>query len=864
MELIERDGFLTTLQSKFDSILDGQGHCVFITGESGIGKTSLVNAFCKLQESNYRIYSGTCDALFTPRPLAPLYDILLQIGSDIIDNKALLDDRATLFANIFQVISNLKDPSIILFEDIHWADEATLDFIKFLGRRISRIPCLFLLTYRDNEIHASHPLRIVLGQLPPDNFSRLLLPPLSRKAVEKLSAEKGYVGEDVFSVSGGNPFYVNEILASYSPGIPDNIRDSILAVFNQMNEKTRKVWELLSVLPTRFELKYLEIIQPFYADAVANCMAAKIIVVENQTIFFKHELYRRTVETALSPLVRVELHKQILHLFLKHFEATGEIERIIHHAKNANEYGTVTQYAPVAAKKAAALGAHIEAAKLFYTAIEYYPGNDKNELLELYESYAYECYLTNRMKEAIIYQCKALTIWKDRNDQENIANSLRLLSRFWWFEGNHAEAESFARRAIEQINEAAPSKIVASVMSSMSQLKMLSEETESCVYWGEKAQKMAKELGEDAIYAHASINLGTLYFLSSDSRQKGLELLQDSLDISLKKGFQENIARAYTNFSSGYIELKEYESGNKYLEKGIAYCEARDLDSWTSYMISWKSRLLLETGNWNEALRIAENLINAEGHARIIRCFSYLVAGTVKMRRGDLISRDLLMEAKSIAFDANEIQRMVPVCNALLEYEWLYSHSLITEQELSDFSNRYLDNPRASHNKEFEFWLHKVRGINIRGEAVGGHHTPHQPEDYLKPLYWKKTGCPYMHAMTLFLGNDEEKREAIAMVQRLDADVVYDKLKQEMRAEGIKKIPRGIRKTTIANPAQLTGREMDVLQLLREGMQNKEIAGKLFISAKTVDHHISNILFKLEVSSRAKAVMEATALGILK
>ena len=208
------------------------------------------------------IYQGTCDALFTPRPLSPLYDIAWQMNSDLWENTS--EDRpGRIIYRIFYELES-KRKKVIVFEDIHWADEATLDFIKFFARRITQLRCLFILTYRDDEIHSHHPLRNVLGQLPPDSFTRLQLTPLSREAVEKMAAEKGYNGEDVYSISGGNPFYVNEILASYSPGIPDNIKDSILSVYNQQDEKTKQVWKILSVIPTGFEIKYLEKMEPSY------------------------------------------------------------------------------------------------------------------------------------------------------------------------------------------------------------------------------------------------------------------------------------------------------------------------------------------------------------------------------------------------------------------------------------------------------------------------------------------------------------------------------------------------------------------------------------------------------------------------
>jgi predicted ATPase len=198
----------------------GEGHCVFISGEAGIGKTSLVKAFCKQQQEKCTIYQGACDALFTPRPLAPVYDIIWQVRNDLWPNSHSIEERSELFLKFFHELKDKKEKILIVFDDIHWADEATLDFIKFLARRISHLRCLFILTYRDDEVNAAHPLRSVLGVLSPDTFSRVQLEPLSRQAVYKLADEKGYNAENVYNISGGNPFYVSEILASYSPWCP--------------------------------------------------------------------------------------------------------------------------------------------------------------------------------------------------------------------------------------------------------------------------------------------------------------------------------------------------------------------------------------------------------------------------------------------------------------------------------------------------------------------------------------------------------------------------------------------------------------------------------------------------------------------
>lgn len=865
MELIERAGFLATLQSRLGDIADGEGHCILISGESGIGKTSLIRAFCREKGKAASFYQGSCDALFTPRPLAPLYDIIWQMHGDDWENAGGREDRAALFSRFFHEISGRSAPSVIIFEDIHWADEATLDFIKFLARRITRLHCLFVLTYRDDEIHALHPLRNVLGQLSPDSFTRMHLTPLSRPAVEKLAQEKGYSGEDVYSISGGNPFYVNEILASYSLGVPDNIKDSVLSVYHRLDEKTKQVWDLLSILPTGFEVKYLETVEPMYASSLAKCLEAKILLVREGLISFKHELYRRTIETSLSPFVRIALNKKILEMFRECFEEHREIERIVHHAKNANEYELVVHYAPLAAAAAAEVGAHVEASKLYFTAIEYYQGKDKDVLVRLYASYAYECYLTNRIKEAIIYQGKALAIWKEKQEVGKIGDSMWFLSRLWWFDGNRKQAESYGRQAIEVLANQPSSRAKAMAYSNMSQLKMLSDHIVECIHWGENAIVIANELGDDEILAHALNNVGAVQMRIPAYRQRGIQLLQRSLELALKQGYHELAAQAYTSLSNGGIKIKDYAFATGILAQGIQYCEERELDSWRTYMLSGKARLMLETGRWKEACCISEDLLKNEDQAPIVRMGALVVIGTIKMRKGEEDALPLLLKAKTMAFEAMELQRILPALVALLEYEWLTGGVLLEKEAIECAIGLIGQTASLYENSEFDFWLLRTRNQEVPlRELYEGYRLDTADGAVRAAALWDRLGCPYEQALALFEGCEEDKKKALTIVNQLGAEAVYEKMKLDMRHSGIKSIPRGLRRTTLANPALLTDRELGVLELLKEGLQNKEIGARLFISAKTVDHHISSVLFKLDVNSRTKAVQEALRLGILK
>jgi DNA-binding CsgD family transcriptional regulator len=866
MELLERGEFLAILQTQFQkTAAEEEGHCVFISGEAGIGKTALVKEFCRELKKKYKIFQGTCDALFTPRPLAPLYDIALQMRSDLWQNNGDAADRVILFTKFFHEISIQKESTIIVFEDIHWADEATLDFIKFFSRRIAQLPCLFILTYRDDEINSSHPLRNVFSDLSPDTFTRIRLTALSREAVYKMADEKGYDAENVYSISGGNPFYVNEILASYSPGVPDNIKDAILSVYDRQEEGTKNAWQMCSVIPEGLEVNRFAKIRASWDEVMDHCFALQIIIVKNDRVIFKHELYRRTIEASLSPFKRIELNKKMLELFLVSFEEEGEIERIVQYAKNANENKLVVKYAPIAAAQAASVGAHIEASKLLLTAIKYAEENEEDQLAELYEAYAYECYLTNQIKEAVIYQEKALHIWQKKNKTEQTGNSLRLLSRFWWFDGNRDEAEQYGKEAIRVLESLPSSKAKAMAFSNMSQLKLFSEEIPECVKWGNIAIEMAREIKDEEILCHALNNVGSSQWKVQSSAETGKNMLMESLDIALKNSFHEHAARAYSNIIYTCVETKDYDLAKHFLQEGITYCEERGLDSSRNYKLSLKCRMLLETGDWDGAASIAKNLLQNAGQPGTIKTGCLITLATIKIRRGEPDALVPLQEAKELAFKTKEHQRIMHVMIASLEYEWLTEKKIITEEELKICVDLIQQADNIFLNSEIYCWLQKAGKPEIDLSVL---YEPYQllreGEISMAADFWQKKGCPFEKALALFEGNEDDKKNALSIFQQLGAHAVSEKIKMEMRAGGIKKIPRGLRESTRTNPAQLTNRELDVLQLLQKGNQNKEIAGTLFISPKTADNHISSILFKLDVKTRSKAIAEAIRLGILK
>ena len=200
----------------------------------------------------------------------------------------------------------------------------------------------------------------------------------------------------MFTGSRRVSFYVTEILAHYSPGIPENIRDSILSVFYAQPERVRNLWEMISTLSGKIDIRLLELIIPHLYTEIDQCLKSGILLMEEHHLTFKHELYRKTIEEALTAYKRIQLNARVLNVLLSNTDGERDLAIIVHHAKNAHNKPVVAEFAPIAARDAAMHGAHCEAAKLFMTAIQYSDSKEK-EVAGLYEQYAYECYLTNQI-----------------------------------------------------------------------------------------------------------------------------------------------------------------------------------------------------------------------------------------------------------------------------------------------------------------------------------------------------------------------------------------------------------------------------------------------------------------------------------
>ena len=340
-ELLERVDLLAQLEL---ARAEG-GRLVFVGGEAGVGKTSLGRAFS--QRVTERVLHGSCENLTAPTPLGPFLDVAAEMGSVVAERIAEGGEPRLVVAAL---LKELQRPSLLVLEDVHWADQATLDVLRLLGRRIETTPSLVVATYRDDEIVGEHPLRVVLGELASaPRVSRASVPPLSRAAVAELAEPLGRDAQAIYRLTSGKAFYVTEILASSEDSLPATVRDAVLARADALPTGGRRLLEVTSLVPVRADLWLLDRVAADFIDHLDDCVDAGVLRAEGSAVAFRHELARLALESIVPPNRRRKLHAAILSALTSPPAGSPDPSRLAHHAEEASDIAAVLLYAPPAA-----------------------------------------------------------------------------------------------------------------------------------------------------------------------------------------------------------------------------------------------------------------------------------------------------------------------------------------------------------------------------------------------------------------------------------------------------------------------------------------------------------------------------------
>jgi DNA-binding CsgD family transcriptional regulator len=844
---------------------DGAGRLVLISGEAGIGKTSLLRAFVAAHRDT-RLLAGACDALYTPRPLGPLLDIAEEAGGDLA---AAAGEGTTPSRIVAELARELRGgpPTVLILEDIHWADGATLDVLRLLARRLETIPALVIATYRDDELDRGHPLRITLGELPHGAAHRMALAPLSAVAVAALAAEAGAIDHgELHRASAGNPFYVTEVLAAENGELPATVRDAVLARAGRLDDRARALLDAVAIVPHKAELWLLEALAGGDLGALDACLASGMLRPKRAAVAFRHEIARVALEEALAPHTRIALHAKALAALASPPSGRPDRARLAHHAEAADDRDAVLAHAPAAGERAAALGSHREAAAQFARALRHAEALEPVRRAALLERVSYEYYLINCIADATAARRAALAAHIATGDRTRQGDAHRWLSRLAWYAGDNATAEDEARLAIDLLEPLSPGPELAMAYSNMAQLRMLASDRHGATHWGERAIALAERLDETEILVHALNNVGSAEMVRG--LEEGPAKLERSLHLALEAGLEEHVARAFTNLASIAVDARDHARADAYLADGIAYCAERDLDSWHSYMTGYRARAEFDRGDYDAATATATAVLDNRAVTAPARITPLAVLSRIRARRGEPDPWSPLDEVRELASRTGELQRLAAAAIARSEALWLAGESDRIEAETAEaLALALVHQHDAWVVGELCVWRRRAGIVDdVSGVAIAEPFRLELDGEYTKAARaWAALGCPYESALAAAHADSERtQRRALDELQRLGARPAAARVARTLRERGLRGLRQGPRASTRENPAGMTARELEVLLHVAEGLRNAEIATRLFLSEKTVAHHVSAILRKLGVRTRSQAGAEAARLGLVE
>jgi DNA-binding CsgD family transcriptional regulator/tetratricopeptide (TPR) repeat protein len=848
MQLLEREQNLATLETWLDGAIHASGCVALIAGEAGIGKTALLQAFAQRQ-SHVRVLWGACDALITPRPLAPLHDIARQTLGQLATTLRSGARPELIFT---AALDEFEQKSLVVIEDVHWADGATLDLLKYLGRRIHRTHSMLAVTYRDDEFGPQHPLRLVIGDLPRASTHRISLAPLSETAVTQLAKCAGRTATGLHSVTGGNPFFVTEVLANTADTVPPTVRDAVLARAGRLWPAARQIAELVCLVPGKTEPWLLDPITHPTEAALESCLGAGMLQHRDSSLAFRHELARRALEDTVPDARRQQLHAEVLKVLAARPDVAAA--RLAHHADGARNAQQVLRYAPLAAAQASSVGSHREAAAHYQAALRYADDIEAIERARLLEELSYECYLTGDNERAFEARRSALEIWRALSLPLKEGDALRWLSRLFWFMGNNAQADDHCGKAIAALSSLPPGPELAMAYCNRADLAMEAHEVDTAIESARRALELAERLANTEILCDALGTLGITRLIIGDTA--GWADLRRALQLALAAGLQEHVARTYSALAAMAVSRRQYEHASGYMQAGLAYCEEHEFDWVRTYMLAYRARMRFEQGDWNAASEDVEAVLRSPRTPAITRIPVLRTLAHLRVRRGDPDADGAMQQARALAGPTPVPQRAGMLAVVCAEAAWLADdrQGVIREvQPVYELTRRQRD-PRM--NGELAAWLWRVGALTEPLTDIAEPYAAEMSGDWRgAAAAWHALGCPYEYACLLaWHGTDADQRLALAILEQLGAAPAAQLLRRQMRVRGVRRIPRGSRPSTRRHPLGLTRREAEILGLLADGLRSSSIAQRLFVSPKTVEHHVSAILAKLGVSSRTEAV----------
>jgi DNA-binding CsgD family transcriptional regulator/tetratricopeptide (TPR) repeat protein len=750
-------------------------------------------------------------------------------------------------------------PTILVVEDIHWADDATLDALRFVARRLQRLRAVVVLSYRDDEVQPVH-LRQLLGALSGSTVRRLVLHRLSEAAVLRLTRAAGLDRPAIFATTDGNPFFVSEVLSSPSADVSANVVDAVLARVHQLSPETQVALDQLAVVPSQVE-GWLVTALLGGMGPLAEAEQRGMVALQPGGLAFRHELARHALEQSMPASRRMAFNRAVMDALLEHEHA--DLSRIVHHAVAAGEVGTILSYGPQAAREAAQAGAHSQALAHYEHVVPHVEALPADAQARILVEYAWQLYAAYRFVEAVDVAERAAQIWDRLGDRVAFGEALVAVSRSRYMADQPGPARAAIEEAVRVLAGTGDTAAQAYAGTYHGAVLSLTDQFEAALEQLALAMKLAERSNRPDLVALCLDYVGWSRVALGDAL--GVDDLRSSLELARSITHYEYVARAYTNLGEAYFHLRDHDALERCIADGVQYCTDHDLPAHAYSLQAHSAMLMMVRGDLEGSEELLRDLVASVPDAGQLARLTLPTLGRVLARRGSPEAEQVLDRAWAIALRGDALLSLAPAGLARIEWAWLTGDVARAQPQIDVL----LDRTAAPG------------GFRCRGEllryldraGVPGEPFTECPEEWAAGMRgdwraaaaaWERIGDPYERALELAdSGEPAPMLEALEVLDGIGATAAARMVRRRLRGLGVTRIPRARRAAALAGPSGLTARQLDVLALLTEGLTNAEIADRLVVSTRTVDHHVSAILTRLGAPTRRDAVRMAADLRLV-
>lgn len=892
--IVERDGVLAAIKERLDEAARGVGSVVLLGGEAGSGKTSVIREVEARWGSALTVVGGACDPLTTARPLGPFLEIAahpdLRLGLPDTGTRP----AAELSTALVDELTRHRGAVLVVVEDLHWADDGTLDIIRFLARRIERTRAVLLATYRDDEVADRHPLVPILGDVRRMGSTiHLETRPLSVEAVRDLVAASNARLDPalVRRRTGGNAFFVTEVLATDHPAsaVPGNVQAAVLARIVGLGAEARHLIEATAVSPRALEYDHAIALSAASGAAVDEAVACGVLSLDQGRFEFRHELARLAVERSTPGGRRRRYHEGLVDRLVGAADpaAAGrstddpsspmltpvadDVSRVAHHAVELGDVQLVLRYGLAAADNAEARGSNRQACEFLSHTLRFANAVDPDQAISWRLRLGRLLRLLGDFPAAIEELERAAADSRRRSDHAKLSAALRLLSSAHRDIGQRTKAVTLADQAVAAAETAADPVVLAQALTQRAFLAMLARRAGSAIELASRGYELAKRSDDQPAIADAEHALACANLIGGEE-DVGIAQLTRLAAEAADDGAVARRTWLATNLGSGCGELRRYEEAVAWLEEAERLAGSVDMDHAGVYAAAWLARVCFETGRWDDVaghvrrvIGDLDSVIESPDNATVSPSFAEVTAlgalGRTRVRRGDPGGREALVKAIDLAAD-HDIQYLWPVACGLAEDALWRGDPAGGVGWLAPIHDQAMQTESSWCRGETSWWMARLGSLDV---SATGPVPPPVAEPFALSLAgrwkeaadaWATLGCPYEQALIMIDGGEPDAvGQAVLILDDLGARPAARMARQRLRELGERSIPAMPRTSTAGNPASLTNRQREVLELLVDGASNQEIAERLFVSKKTVEHHVSAIYGKLEVSDRPSAMI---------